>query len=40
MKGANVEFSEFTYTDWMIVKAVVMLAAIGAYGFWLGIPGR
>lgn len=29
-----------TYTDFMIIKAIVLLIAVAIYGFYLGATGR
>jgi hypothetical protein len=28
------------FTDWLIIKAIVIIVAAGIYGFWLGLTGR
>ena len=28
------------FTDWMIIKGCIIVAAAAIYGFWLGITGR
>lgn len=28
------------FTDWMLIKAAVVIVAACVYGFWMGITGR